>query len=358
MSIDLIKNPAAPQIVSDSTTADAFYAYEIVQGALRKGYDINRLATSVGISPWLLRNPKGRVTLRQIADLSIGLADLMNDEFYGLIEKPQRRGTFKFMCYSALSAENAYEGMQMFCQYMNLYENTWSHELVEQGDHIIYRPITRRGFQLAHPIATDFLLSSLYRTLCWMTHSQLPLLEVNLAISKPVFSTRYRFMFYNATMVFEQPQSSLVFPSEALKTAFVRDKQELKDFLKQTPLTLLTQTVPIEDVSSQVRRFLERQLLREKKLPTIEETSEHLNLHPQALRRKLIKENSSFSQIKVETRRDLAISMVHEETQRVAEIAERLDFSETSAFVRAFKQWTGLTPKHYQLRLQDSQNNP
>ena len=352
MSIELLKTNEPQQTLPDSTTVDARYARDLIQGALEKGYDINRLLKSSGISPWLLHDPKGRVSFRQIADLSAGLSDLMNDEFYGLVEKPQRNGTFKYMCYSALSADTAYEALAMFCEYMNLYENTWSHELVSTENEVIYRPIQRRGFRLAHPLALEFLLSSLYRTLCWMSNSQLPLKSVSFTTPQAIFATPHRFMFYNAPLNFAQTQSSLIFPSHALSNEIVRDSRELKDFLKRTPLTLLTQIIPIEDITSRVRTFLERQLMREKKLPSIEETSEHLMLHPQTLRRKLIKENSNFSDIKTETRRDLAIRMVHEGKLKMSDISEHLGFSEPSAFVRAFKLWTGLTPKNYQLRLE------
>lgn len=351
MSIDLIQHPETPQIVSDSTTVDSLFARDLVQGAIEKGYNINKLLLSVGISPWLLNDPKGRITFRQLADLSISLSDLMNDEYFGLTEKPQRQGTFKFMCYSALIADTAYEAMAIFCQYMNLYENTWSHKLTSTNSLLSYQAIARSGFQLAHPIALEYLFSTLYRTLCWMTNSQLPLSGVSLPIPKPKFPARYRFMFYNAKITFSQEQASLNFPADALNVEVVRDKRDVKEFLKTTHLALLTQTIPVEDITSRTRTFLERQLMRENSLPSIEHTSQHLGLHPQALRRKLAKENTSFNDIKIETRRDLAISMINNTNYRVAEISEKLNFSEPSAFVRAFKQWTGFTPKSYQARL-------
>jgi len=46
-------------------------------------------------------------------------------------------------------------------------------------------------------------------------------------------------------------------------------------------------------------------------------------------------------------RRDLAISLLGETSLSVAEIGSQLGFSESSAFHRAFRKWTGARPSQY-----------
>ena len=48
-----------------------------------------------------------------------------------------------------------------------------------------------------------------------------------------------------------------------------------------------------------------------------------------------------------ELRRDMAINHLSDGNESVAEIAAALGFAETSAFHRAFKQWTGVSPGDY-----------
>jgi len=43
-------------------------------------------------------------------------------------------------------------------------------------------------------------------------------------------------------------------------------------------------------------------------------------------------------------RRDLAIHYLTQQNLAISKIAQRLGFSEPSAFNRAFKSWTGITP--------------
>ena len=347
MSIQLLEHPNEPQPVADSTTVDGDYVRELLQGAIEKGYNINNLMIKSGISPGLLDNPGVRVSFRQLADLSINLLDLMNDEFFGLVDKPQRRGSFKLMCHACISADTIGEAMQLFAEFGNLMENTWYHSVSTEPGTVVYQLLPRKGVRLRHRIAIDYLYSTLYRTLCWMANRQLPLLRVDLTVRAPKFPERYRFMFYDAPLSFGKSQSGLFFPEEVLNTENVRNKKDLEFFIKRTPLTLLTQTVPANNISSQVRVFIERQLRREKKLPSIKLVSERMGLHPQTFRRRLQLENTSYSELKANTRRDMAISLMAESDDNIAAISDALDFSEPSAFIRAFKKWTGVTPNTY-----------
>ena len=74
-------------------------------------------------------------------------------------------------------------------------------------------------------------------------------------------------------------------------------------------------------------------------------------MSPQTLRRHLREEGTSFQELKDHLRRDLAIYQLGSDLP-IQRIAERLGFSEPSAFHRAFKKWTGLTPGAY--RAQES----
>lgn len=72
-----------------------------------------------------------------------------------------------------------------------------------------------------------------------------------------------------------------------------------------------------------------------------------MHTSPQTLRRHLREEGSSFQELKDHLRRDLAIYYLGRNEMTIEIIAEQLGFSEPSAFHRAFKKWTGLTPGAY-----------
>jgi AraC-like DNA-binding protein len=70
-----------------------------------------------------------------------------------------------------------------------------------------------------------------------------------------------------------------------------------------------------------------------------------LNLSTRSLQRHLTEERTSFSQMLDAARADLALKYLRQSELEVADIAEILGFSESSALTRAFKRWYGQSPR-------------
>ena len=81
--------------------------------------------------------------------------------------------------------------------------------------------------------------------------------------------------------------------------------------------------------------------------------AEALFMSPRNLQRKLEAEGTTFKTLLTEIRRDLALKYIQDTELTLTEISFMLGFSEMSAFSRAFKQWTGKSP-----RVQRQQLNP
>jgi AraC-like DNA-binding protein len=59
----------------------------------------------------------------------------------------------------------------------------------------------------------------------------------------------------------------------------------------------------------------------------------------------LREEGTSFRTLLDETRRDLALAHLASAETSIAQLARLLGFSESRAFHRSFKRWTGRTPR-------------
>jgi AraC-like DNA-binding protein len=82
-------------------------------------------------------------------------------------------------------------------------------------------------------------------------------------------------------------------------------------------------------------------------MPELTAVATLFELHPQTLRRRLSAEGTTFKQLKSDIRRDTALHFLSKGAISIEEVAHRAGFSEASAFIRAFKGWTGLTPYAY-----------
>jgi AraC-like DNA-binding protein len=65
--------------------------------------------------------------------------------------------------------------------------------------------------------------------------------------------------------------------------------------------------------------------------------------------RKLKEEGTSYQKIKDLVRRDRAVYYLTRRGLLVGEVAEKVGFSDSAVFARAFKTWTGLSPREYRV---------
>jgi AraC-like DNA-binding protein len=84
--------------------------------------------------------------------------------------------------------------------------------------------------------------------------------------------------------------------------------------------------------------------------PNLEQVSNQLNMSSRSLKRKLKAANSSFQLILDNLRKTEAIEYLCHSDQTIDEISRLLDFSDPSNFGRAFKKWTGVSPRDYRSR--------
>ena len=83
---------------------------------------------------------------------------------------------------------------------------------------------------------------------------------------------------------------------------------------------------------------------------SLERTAELLSLHPRTLNRRLAEAGCTFQGLVEEVRSGLARQLLGNTAMSVSQIAAALNYAETSAFTRAFRRWTGLSPTAWQAR--------
>ena len=80
---------------------------------------------------------------------------------------------------------------------------------------------------------------------------------------------------------------------------------------------------------------------------SIEEIANRLAISKRSLQRRLSEELSSYQEVLNATRRELAHYYLSRSSAALVEIAYLLGFQDGNSFIRAFRGWTGETPREY-----------
>lgn len=82
-------------------------------------------------------------------------------------------------------------------------------------------------------------------------------------------------------------------------------------------------------------------------VPRLEDVACHLGIGSRTLQRRLAELGHSYQSLVDEARREVALKLVEEGHHSLVEVAFLTGFSEQSSFTRAFKRWSGKTPRTY-----------
>ena len=330
-----------------AATVSPVYVRMALNGAIAKGYNPEEILQAQGLPPQILSNPRLRISTLAFAGLTQALVELLRDETVGLLARPTPIGTFSLMAKASLSCGNIFESMQTWRDSTNwLSSSANSHTFFDSnGGFIAFNGQKSIGIKDSYVI--ESLMTGCHRFHCWLANEFLPIERVELVDSEPPFSSEHRFVFYGAPVHYGQKRNAMHFSGATLRQGNFRTREELSELFDHHIAAIMTQPRQSNRVSVKVRLWMERLFREEGGLPLLDGAASYLGLTEQTLRRRLKKEGYAFKQIKEDTRRDVAMHYIKQSSLSVEEIGLRLGFSDASAFIRAFKNWAGVTPLVY-----------
>eukprot|EP00903_Cladosiphon_okamuranus_P007359 g7134.t1 len=291
-----------------------------------------------GISPELLRIEMSRVSSDQFSHLMQVLWNRMGDEFMGLGPRRARTGTFATMCALVIDCPNLESVYRQAFQFSRLFEPMVSMELEVGKDKA--QLVTRIEGEINDPsfFLRESILVIWHRLGSWLIGQPIELEKAEFDYPRPAHGDEYRHIFH-CPLAFESDRIALTFDKRFLSAPVIRDKPEMRQFLKTSPADLLSRPDESNTFTGRIRALIGRDL--SKPLPDFEWIAAGLHTSPQTLRRRLKQENTSFQEIKDLLRRDMAIYYLSRQELPINDIAAKVGFTEPSTFHRAFKKWTG-----------------
>jgi AraC-like DNA-binding protein len=104
-------------------------------------------------------------------------------------------------------------------------------------------------------------------------------------------------------------------------------------------------------IVGRVRTIVTESLARQRCAPSVDAVARRLALSSRSLQRRLHEAGAAYSTIVDDARRGLASTLLARDGAILHDVASRLGFAGVAAFFRAFRRWTGASPRAYQRAL-------
>jgi len=327
----------------DGTRIAMPYLAKTLQHAAASGIDFKGLLEGVGLTELDLGDSARHVSFETYAAVVTRAMLAMDDEGLGHYARRIPFGSWSMMCYAATNSRTLGEALQRYCRFFLLLDAGVAPSLAVSGNLATVRLVqTPTGCAMNRFLAERALLHC-HRFGNWLIQCDIPIVSVSFRHARPA-SAPYRSMFATHDVRFEQAHDEFRFSASLLDSPVERNRQALDDLLRQPVLSLLTLRSEQRSWSSLVRKEINRDLPR---VVTQSQIASRLGLHPQALRRRLAAEGATFKQLVDDARKGHALHLLQAPSASVEAVAYSAGFSDTSAFVRAFRRWTGFTPHAY-----------
>jgi AraC-like DNA-binding protein len=289
------------------------------------------------------------VTGAQFVALTKALWAALDDELLGLASSPLRVGTFAMMAHAVVHCSpDLRTAVRRADRFYRLFPAGPRFTLTER-DRVARVEFDLSDYDDPDRFAAESVLVVWHRSASWLIRRRIGLHAVELGYPAPAHALEYGLLF-GTDCSFDAPATAVTFDRTLLDQPVVQDEAALRAFLRRAPWDILARMDYGSEVSAQVRRLLNQALGdgAAAGLPGPEQVAARLSISPQTLRRKRAAEHTSFQQVRDLLRRDVAVSALARGDASIEALSQRLGFSEPSAFHRAFRRWTGATPRAYQ----------
>lgn len=344
---------AAPSVLSSWTRVifDALEALEI---------DPVPVLLDGGFSADAFRDPNARMPALETAKLWRSASARAGDPAFGLFaSRFVKPTTFHALGYAVFASATLRDALQRLLRYSHLVSDAGELalsttdrdarlELVPLRDDSNHASVPDGSQPPVVPSsqAIDAVMSLIVRTCRTMTDRSFSLLSVEQRRPAPLQSEPYE-RFFRCPITFGARVDALTFDAEGLDRALPTANAELakhNDELVRRYLADMREGTIVD----RVRRALAEQLPNDAS-PT--KVAGLLAMSSRSLQRRLQEHGTSYVEVLRDTRRELAINHLRQPHCSITEIAFLLGFEDASAFARAFRTWTGVSPSTFRAQL-------
>jgi AraC-like DNA-binding protein len=309
-----------------------------------KNLDAEAFLTRFGVDPQCLREPRMRIPFVSLCNAWAEVALVLDDPNVGL-EMGSHYSPLDLQALGVtfLSSRDLTEALQRLKRYMAVFNSVVEIDVIEHADRIDFVSNAPLKDPAARGIMEDGRMAVVLDLARLGLNKNLDPIEAQFTHAEPVdigahygvFRCPLTFSASNSRISFRLADARKPFTSANRELALGNDRilDELLGELGNSDLVTKVKKAIVENLPSGT--------------PSEEDIAQCVFTSSRTLQRRLAEQDTSFRQLLLETRRELAERYIADVDMPLGEISYMLGFSDASSFSRAFKRWTGKPPATY-----------
>jgi AraC-like DNA-binding protein len=311
----------------------------------REGVPRDRLLAGTGVHPSQLEATDARIEFTAFADVGTRALDLTRDEALGLhIAERASEAAFDLVAHLVVHAPTLRDGIDLALQFQRVFADDSELSLVETGDVAAIRLSFPRTTLRADRLHAEFVMAGVLRLIRTFA-PRTTVRAVRFEHARPEHHAECTRVFAGADR-YRQPITGLEVDRAVLARPGLHHHPELYELLRgQAQRTLARVTRGIGQ-AERVRQYFLSHPPRGASAD-MGVVARSLGMSVRSLRRRLGEEGVSYKTLVEEALVVVATRMLGDAHRSIQETAYAMGFSDATAFHRAFKRWTTMTPSQY-----------
>ncbi len=301
------------------------------------------LFREAGIDPNILNDPSARVSQSTLDKLWSKVSGVVDDPCFGV-----KLGNFwhpsymHALGYAWLASTTLRSALNRLVRFIRVVNQALVIEITEENNQLSVS-LANPASQLTDGWRADGAISILM-CMCRVNYGEsLDPVSVHFKHSKPICAGDY-YEYFRSPIEFDANSDRLVLASEAVDKRLTSSNPLMSQINDNEVIKYLAK-LDANDIVQRTKAVIIEQL-PDGRVSDIG-VAEELNMSNRTLQRKLNEKGTTYKNLLTEVRKELALKYIQNRQLTLTELSFQLGFSEMSSFSRAFKQWTGQSPRTY-----------
>jgi AraC-like DNA-binding protein len=313
------------------------------------GLSIDEVIRYAGVNSLILSSPDNRLSGFDAHKIIEAAVKLTNDDNLGLHQgESLSKGFSNILGYIMMNCSTIMECWTKYIRYEKIIDSTSTSTFNIVGKNAMLSSITLDKYLKANRHFSDFKIAGMLSYIKLLCGHDFKIKEVHFSHSSPKDTSEYQRIF-KCKVYFKKPKDALLFNSEQLQIPVIEPNKKLLLLFERNAQEILETMHSHKNYTNVVTEIILEEMMKCNS-PSINTIANKLSLSVRNLQLHLQNENTSYTSLIKEVRKHMAEKYLTDRNVSIDEIAYYLGFSEASAFHRAFKSWTGLTPVQFRVR--------